>query len=374
MRNFLFRFFIEENMDFIKQKKESISDYLFDHPKTRRGLDWTWKMFVTIVSCFIFAWGFRAFVNPTTECVIQWTKTADTQEAYDIAKDIVEEVGVVKLVSGGASGMSQAIVKFMNIFGDFNLQEKTLISIFYFCINVPLFLLGWFKISKQFAVFTLINVGLVSLFNQIIPDAWVYKVINLYDDMIARCIFGGITTGIGSGAAMMINTSSGGTDVLSFYFAEKKSSGPGYFSFIINASVLIAYLLLGVIAHAVNPVVNPQESNQLIRYSLYTLIYLFVSVKVIDLLNIKNKKQELQIFTSDDNLSQVLIHAFPHSATTIDAKGAYTGNRRIVILMVLSKSEIKKATKIIQKADPLAFITVHPINQVYGKFYIRPIE
>lgn len=361
-------------MDWLKQQKSNLSDYLFDHPKTRRNIDLVWKMFITITSCFIFAWGFRAFINPTIECVIHWTMEENPSWTLQQTTDFVNETGVIHLIAGGASGISQGIVKFMNIFGDFRAQEKTLISILYFALNIPLFFLGFFKISKQFAIFTVINVGFVSLFNQIIPDEWIYNVINIYDDMIARCIFGGITTGIASGAAMMINTSAGGTDVLSFYIAEKKSSGAGHISLIINSMVILGNVFFGIIGHEVNRIVNPQASSQLIRYALYTLIYLFVSTHVIDLLNTKNKKLELQIFTENENLSQVLIHAFPHSATTIDAKGAYTGKKRILIYMVLSKNEIKKATQVIKKADPNAFVTVISLNQVYGNFYIKPIE
>ncbi len=361
-------------MNYFKEKKNKAEDYLFDHPKTRKAIDWAWKGFITVVTCFIFAWGFRAFINPTTNCVIHWTMQSNAGMTLEQATATVEKAGVVHLISGGMSGVSQAIVKFMNIFGDFRATEKTIISIMYFVLNVPLFILGWFKISKQFTVFTIINVGLVSVFNEVIPDEWIYNVINIYDDMIARCIFGGITTGIASGAAMRINTSSGGTDVVSFFIAERKSSSPGRFSFYINACVVLTNILFGIIGHNVNPVVNPQLSSELIRYALYTIIYLFVSTRGIDFLNVKNKKEELQIFTSNENLSQILIHAFPHSATSVEAKGAYTGNRRILIYMVVSKREIKKATELIQKADPSAFVTVININQVYGRFYIRPVE
>lgn len=359
-------------MDFFK-KNPKIDDYLFDHPKARQILDWSFKLIITVASCFLFAWGFRAFINPTTECAIHWTMENQGID-YETASAVVNADGVYHLISGGASGLSQAIVKIINIFGDLRAIEKTIISILYFVINVPLLILGWFKISKQFTIFTFINVACVSIFNEVIPDSWIYHVINLYDDMIARCIFGGIITGIASGAAMVINTSAGGTDVLSFYIAEKKSSGAGHFSFIINACVIISNVVFGIIGHLVNPVVNPQASSEIIRLALYTLIYLFTSTTVIDLLNTKNKKQQIQVFSSNENLPQVLVHAFPHSATVVEAKGAYTGNRKVMIHMVLSKSETITAVNTIKKVDPEAFVTVLDVNQVYGRFYIKPIE
>lgn len=360
-------------MSWFNKQLSRINDALFDHPRTRQGLDWAWKFFITAASCFVFAWGFRAFINPSVNCAVHWTMQ-NTGATLEGAIEIVNNSGVSHLVSGGASGISQAIVKFINIFGDLRQIEASVISILYFILNVPLIILAWFKISKQFTVFTLINVALVSLFNYLIPDEWVYNVINIYDDMIARCIFGGITTGIASGLAMMINTSAGGTDVLSFYVAEKKSTGAGHFSFVINGCVILANVLFGIIAHSANPSVNPQASSEIIRYALYTLIYLFVSTNVLDLLNIKNKKQQLQIFTSNEAIPQIMIHAFPHSATIVEAKGAYTGQRRLMIIMVVSKNEVTKATSIVKKADPLAFVTVTNLHQVYGRFYIRPIE
>lgn len=371
-------------MTWFKEQKQKATDYLFDHPHLRKGLDWSWKLFITVTSCFIFAWGFRAFINPNESLAIQFVYQSKASQfaAYDSiesATNYIQSAGVTHFVSGGASGTSQMLIKFAEIFpGDFSHwvlgNEKIIISALYFILNVPLIILSWFKISKQFTVFTLINVGFVSLFQAIIPDSWIYNVINLYDDMLARAIFGGICTGIASGGAMMINTSAGGTDIISFFIAEKKGTMAGKFSFLINGTIIVLYVLFACISHATNPSVNPQENNETIRYMLYTFIYLFVSINVLDFLNTKNKKQELQIFTSDESLPQVLIHAFPHSATIVDAKGAFTGKRRLMIHMVVSKSETKKATSIVMKADPLAFVTVTNLSQVYGRFYVRPIE
>lgn len=366
-------------MTWLKKIKTETNDYLIDHPKQRQGLDWLWKFIVTLISCFIFAWGFRAFINPNETLAAHFVlqNSAEyglVENTLDCATEYINEHGVVHFVSGGASGTSQAIIKFIEIFSDIREHEQLFISVFYFAINIPLIVLSWLKISKQFTIFTLINVGFVSLFQAIIPDSWIYNVVNIYDDVLARAIFGGITTGVSSGLAMMINTSAGGSDILSFFIAEKKSAAAGKFSFIINGCIILSYVIFGCIGHAVNPTVNPQENNETIRYLLYTLVYLFVSVHVLDLLNTKNKKQELQIFTSDENLSLVLIRAFPHSATIVDAKGAFTGKKRIVIYMVVSRSECKKAVHMARSVDPYSFIAVTDLNQVYGRFYTKPIE
>lgn len=135
----------------------------------------------------------------------------------------------------------------------------------------------------------------------------------------------------------------------------------------INATIVLSYVL----ANVLNP--NLQNTTSIIM-ALYTCIYFFTSSKVIDVLNTKNKKTELQIFTSSDQMAAVLLHAFPHGCTIVDAKGGYTGSDKKIIYMVVSHNEVKKAIKIMRDVDENCFVTVVNSYQVYGKFYIRPIR
>lgn len=341
----------------------STNDYLIDHPKTKTGLNWTFKFLIAALSGFIFAYGFRAFIAPTSECLIHWGVTDPSKIASP-----------THLISGGASGMSQTIIRFIEIFVDVRKYETQMTSILYFVINIPLILLAFFKISKQFTAFTLINVGFVSLFNYIIPDSWIYNVVNIYDDLIARCIFGGITTGVSSVLAMVTGNSAGGSDIISIYISEKKSSTVGKYSFFINGSIILFYSTFSVIGNIVNPAWNTNDKNTIITLTLYTIVYFFVNLKVLDLFNIKHKKQKIEIFTTNENLPLVLIRSFPHSCSTLEAKGAYTGQKKTMIVMIISKAEKNKVIKMVKAVDPFAFITLTDINQVYGRFYIKPLQ
>ena len=42
--------------------------------------------------------------------------------------------------------------------------------------------------------------------------------------------------------------------------------------------------------------------------------------------------------------------------------------------MVISKNEAKKALAMVANADSKAFVTVIDINQVFGRFYIKPFD
>lgn len=357
-------------MKFLKKLSDNVNDFLYDHPRTRTFSHWVWLTLLTIASAFIFAFGFRAFINPNIEAIQMWMEKAGlpVPEASQIIVD--------HFLSGGASGASQSLVKAVEIFADIRNYETIAISIIYFVLNIPLLILSWFKISKQFTIFTLLNVVLVSLFNAIIPNQWIISFINysFYEDMLARCIFGGITTGIASGLSMIGGTSAGGSDIISMFLSEKRGTNAGRYSFTINACIIISYVMFAIIGNKVNPEINPTEMSAIIRSELYTLIYLFVSVQVIDLLNTRNKKEELQIITSLEELPQIIIHAFPHGATIVDAKGAYSGQKKLLIYVILSRSEIKKAVALIRHVDAHAFVAVYKLNQVYGRFYKKPIE
>ena len=95
---------------------------------------------------------------------------------------------------------------------------------------------------------------------------------------------------------------------------------------------------------------------------------------LIDIINVRNKKVQLQIITSNQELPRYLLASVPHGATVVKAKGAFSGEDRLMIYMVISSLEMKGVIKSIREIDPKSFINVTPLNQVYGHFYSRPVR
>ena len=113
-------------------------------------------------------------------------------------------------------------------------------------------------------------------------------------------------------------------------------------------------------------------------YSMYSIffsiIYLMLVGLIIDAINLRNKKMQVQIITSKIHMPEIIIANFPHSATLIDGKGAYSGQSKTIIWMAVSSNEVKKVVNVAKKVDEHAFILVTPLKQVYGNFFIKPIE
>ena len=106
----------------------------------------------------------------------------------------------------------------------------------------------------------------------------------------------------------------------------------------------------------------------------FSIVYLLTVMIVIDMINIRNKKVQLQIISSNKELPRLLLASIPHGATIVKATGAFSGEDRLMIYMVVSSLEMKSTVKTIRDIDPKSFVNVTPLNQVYGHFYSRPIR
>lgn len=331
--------------------KQKIDKYLFEHKKTKNTISYIWALIMLMVSAFIYAFGFRAFIAP----------------------EVSDGGSVLILVTGGMSGVSQIFVKITQFILQRELtssEMNTLQSIYYLVLNIPIVILAYKGIGKRFAFYTVINVVLSSLFLKAIPSELVMIFENLASDNITRTIFAGMCTGLSSSLALMVDGSAGGLDVVSYYIALKKSTSVGKYVLIINAFTISLFTLLSYLPVVPGGVYN----NDAWIILLYAIIYLFVVSMVVDNLSKRNKKAQIQIITTKDDMKDVLLANFKHGCTIIDAKGAFSGENKKILYMVVSSYEVKSVIKVAQEHDHQAFINVVSVQALYGRFYIDPIK
>ena len=119
---------------------------------------------------------------------------------------------------------------------------------------------------------------------------------------------------------------------------------------------------------------EPGDWDQGVVSILFSIGYLFAVAFIIDAINLRNKKVQLTFISKNENLPHVLIANFPHGATEVAAHGAYSGANETITYMVVTSYEVKKVIALAKRVDDRVFITVVPLAQVYGKFFIKPIE
>ena len=153
-------------MYYIKKFKKKVIDYLFDHPYQKDALETTRNLIITLLSGFVFAFGFKYFISPNYAAI---------ELLNDQAAEMVNSLTIKSLASSGASGISQVILSLLKISGLTYLVDNTLKDItywiIYFSVNVPLLIMAFVKIGKRFAIFTLLNVLSASFFGIILPSA-----------------------------------------------------------------------------------------------------------------------------------------------------------------------------------------------------------
>lgn len=345
----------------IEEYKSKFNDYVIDHPVLKFFISNGFILIGTIISAFIMAYYYRAFVSPTA--------TIATPMINDGAFSGNFAINHYNLVGGGVTGLGQVIILFFDKLGiNYGITHDTFQSILYFSINVPLFILAFLKIGKKFAIFSAINVLLTSMFITIIPESWT-MIFDIQNDLLCRAIFAGVLNGLGITIAVELGHTTGGTDIVSSYFSLKKGIGIGKYVMIINTSIVLAYTILSSITTPYLEGVHGAATM-----ALYTLIFFFVSSFFVDHLTTRNKKVQLQIVTDNTDIAKVLINQFPHGCTIVDAKGAFYNHDKKIIYTVISSFELNKATALIYKIDPHAFVTVNNTFRVYGKFFLRPIQ
>ena len=331
----------------LKRWKDNCNNYLYDHYYLKNGLHQLQGLFFAVLSAFIFAFGFTCFITPGSDAANSF-----------------------KIVTGGVSGLSQNIAKIVEICGG-NVPDYFIEAMGYTLFNIPLAIFAFFKVGKRFSMLTIVNVILSSMFIALIPTWGISDQIGnnflIVNQPVARLLFGGMCTGLSSALAFKGEISCGGIDIITYYFSLRKSTSVGRYSIMVNGAVVVLYSILLIIQ-------SPQNFDLAIISLFYSAFYILIANLIIDTINLRNKKVQMSFVTRNNDLAKILISHFPHGATIVKGKGAYAHADEEIIYMVISSFEVKSVVALARKADPNVFITATSLMQVYGNFYIKPIE
>lgn len=344
----------------MRTRKEKITAFIYNHVWLKYLIDYGVTFIMSVFSAAIFAFGVKCFLDPSA-----------------LGGEMANSV---TLVSGGSSGVAQVFLLTLETCG-VNIENRSLVfSIAYFVVNIPLIILAFVGVGKRFATFTLVNVSFVFLFSNIFNgDVFLHiaMYVNHYGGLLPRALFAGICTGISSAVAYKWETSAGGFDIVSYYVSLRKSTSVGKYGVMINSTIIALFTILTAIKGGTSIVIGDVQLEPwaiAIGSMWFSVVYLLTVMLVIDVINVRNKKVQIQIFTDNKDLPKYLLATIPHGATIVNATGAFSGKERYLIYMVVSSLELKHTIKTIRKFDQKSFINVTPLNQVYGHFYSRPIR
>ena len=251
------------------------------------------------------------------------------------------------LLPGGFTGITVLV---QNIFSTF-FGIKIPYSLFYWLLNLFPALICFKFVGKRFTVLSLMMVIVSGLLTDLIPA----KV--LTDDILLCSVFGGILNGISICLCLFAGATSGGSDFISIYFAEKKGYSIWNYIFAGNCCILLIFGFLFGWSKA-----------------LYSIIFQFASTQIINLLYKRYHKTTIFIVSEKtDEIVHLIKESTNHDATIFKGKGGYEGSERTMIYTVVSTNQEEKLFQNIKKIDPQAFINVLETKTLRGNFHMEKL-
>ena len=344
----------------LKEKRDEFNKYLKNHPKSRVAFEYINSFILMSISAILGAFAFKVFLSPNVD-------------------------GALPLVSGGSSGLARSIATIVNMITG---EDDTYLvySIAYTIVNIPVLYLAFRHIGLRFGIFTTLNVVAVSLLTNFInipfldnlarSVACVFQQDGIYYQagLLARTFIAGVIGGASASISFAAGGSDGGVDTVSYYLSLRKSVNIGRYIVVINFAIFILFASLNMSQSIMQNGYKAEYVADAFLILIFATIYSFVTSSVIDLITRNNKKEQIEIITKEENLSKLLLANIPHGATILHAKGAFTGEDRIIIYIIVSTFETKSVINLVRNADPKSFINVTDVKQVYGRFYKPKIK
>ena len=244
-----------------------------------------------------------------------------------------------QLSSGGVAGIA-TITYYL-----FNIPMGTMMIL----INVPLFLISIFKMGKYFFVKSMIGTVTLSIFIDFLD-----KFKALTEDRFLACVYGGIILGIGTAILLKVNSSTGGSDLVSYVAKKYKPT--------VQAGNII--VIIDIVIVTLNMIFFRE-----IEIGLYSAIAIYLMGKIIDILFEGIDFTKLMIIVSDksEEISKDIEEKIERGVTGLYGKGMYTNTKKLVLMCVAPRREVARIKMLARKIDPRSFIIITNSREVVGQ-------
>lgn len=245
------------------------------------------------------------------------------------------------IAPGGITGVAILINRFTKIpVGTLNL-----------ILNIPIVLLGLWKFGFRFIISTLYALGLIAVLTNKFAS---YGAIT--NDLLIASVLGGCMVAIALAMIFKAGATSGGTDIIIKILRLKwKHIKTNVFFLIMDSMVILASWIV----------------FRDMTVAFYGGVAVVISSKVMDywLYGSDEAKLIYIISTQPEKIKQRIMDELEITATVIQAKGAYSGDEREVLMTVMRKQMAPRAEEIVKEEDKHAFMIVSSASEIFGEGY-----
>lgn len=224
------------------------------------------------------------------------------------------------------------------------------IGIVYAVANVPLVIWLWRLSGWEGLAKTIVGIAAYSIF----VDATT-GLANLHyaHDPLLATVYAGVLSGIGGGLVYRTGATSGGTSVLGRIVRHYTGMEIGRFLFLTDLFVMG---LAGVILR------SPEVT-------LYSWVMTYVSSRLTDniLEGVLRSKAITIITDQGETVAAAIMEQLHRGVTVLAAEGAYSGERRQMLVCVVAPNELLRLRSAITEVDPDVFFFVTDAHEVAGR-------
>ena len=254
------------------------------------------------------------------------------------------------LIPGGFTGLTLLIQEICMRYAGVHIP----FSVINYALNAAPAVICFRVIGRKFTLYSVLMVVVSSLLTDWMPPMF-YDFLKLQDTLLSA-VFGGLLNAVSISLCLHADATSGGTDFIAIFIAEKYRKDAWNYIFAGNCVILALAGFLFSLDKA-----------------LYSIIFQFATTMALGVLYQGYQQRTLFIITNaPDEVYEVIQATTHHGATSIEGFGYYEKKPRILLYSVVTANQVKKLIPAIKKIDAVAFINIIKTDQINGRFYQRP--
>ena len=219
-----------------------------------------------------------------------------------------------------------------------------------FVLNAILIIVGYKYLSKRSTYLTIFATVLISIFLGL-TETWHVETGNV----VINAVFGGTCVGLGIGIIVLAGETTAGTVILARIVNKYLDISTPY-------ALLFFDLIVVLISLTEIPLVK----------CLVTVMSLYIGTKVMEfVIEGLNTKKAMTIISSRPNeVAKAIDQQVGRGLTILNGHGYYTREEKDVLYVVISKTQVSRAKRIIKNIDENAFLVIHDVRDVYGNGFL----
>jgi uncharacterized membrane-anchored protein YitT (DUF2179 family) len=263
------------------------------------------------------------------------------------------------LIPGGFTGLTLLIQELALRFGGIRLP----FSVILYTLNALPAIICFRFIGKNFTLYSCLMVLVSGFLTDWMPGAEIggvnvaAAVIEFLrpHDILLSSVFGGLLNALSISLCLYADATSGGTDFIAIFIAERYRRDAWNYIFAGNCVILALAAWLYTLDKA-----------------LYSIIFQFATTITLSSLYRGYQQRTLLIITGKpDEIYTLIREKTNHAATLFKGQGSYEKVERVLLYSVVAANEVAGLMTAIRKIDDKAFVNVVKTEQLNGRFYQR---